>query len=57
MWKLITATGGAPSWSSASVKSRPRQAEMPNVSKKLPETYSPLRVSTGADEPVRRTAS
>src|SRR6266404_8582114 len=56
-WKLITATGGVPSWSSASVNRRPRQAEMPNVLKKLPETYSPLAVSTGAAEPARRTPS
>src|SRR5438874_12179939 len=38
---LITATGGAPSRSSASVNRRPRHVEMPKVSKKLPETYSP----------------
>src|ERR1700722_16666944 len=30
-WKLITATGGAPSRSSASTNSLPRQAETPNV--------------------------
>src|SRR5215472_9795369 len=54
-WKLNTATGGAPSQSSASVKKRPRHAEMPNVSKKLPETYSPLAMATGTGEPARRT--
>src|SRR5499427_5793428 len=54
-WKLSTATGGAPSRSSASVKKRPRQAEMPNVSKKLPETYSPLAIATGTDKRARRT--
>src|SRR5437879_793556 len=55
-WKLITATGGAPSRSSASVNRRPRHVEMPKVSKKLPETYSPLAVATGAAaEPARRT--
>jgi hypothetical protein len=55
VWKLITATGGAPSWSSLSLNRRPRQAEMPNVSKKLPETNSPLPVLAGAGEPLRRT--
>src|ERR1700733_4544328 len=56
-WKLITATGGAPSWSSAAVKSLPRHADTPRVSKKLPETYWPFAVSGGpGDEPVRRSA-
>src|SRR4029450_4731971 len=36
VWKLITATGGAPRTSSASVNRRPRHAETPNVWKKLP---------------------
>src|SRR5262252_2284413 len=54
-WKLNTATGGAPSRSSASVNRRPRQARMPKVSKKLPETYSPLAIATGTGEPTRRT--
>src|SRR5580692_9151452 len=57
-WKLITATGGAPSWSSASINSLPRHADTPRVWKKLPETYWPLAVSGGPDEePARRTAS
>jgi hypothetical protein len=56
-WKLSTATGGAPSWSSASVNSLPRQADTPSVRKKLPETYWPLAVSGGADDPARRTPS
>src|ERR1700733_7211640 len=57
-WKLITATGGAPSWSSSSVNSLPRHADTPRVSKKLPETYWPFAVSGGpGDEPARRTAS
>src|ERR1043166_2503810 len=52
-WKLITATGGAPSWSSASVVSRPIQGFTPKVRKKLPETNCPFRVSTGARDPAR----
>ena len=55
VWKLITATGGALSWSSASVSRRPRHAEMPNVLKKFPETNSPLNASAGAPAPARRT--
>src|SRR5580693_3517094 len=49
-WKLITATGGAPSRSSASINSLPRHADMPRVSKKFPETYWPFAVSGGPDE-------
>src|SRR4029079_18023193 len=48
VWKLITATGGDPARSSESAKNRPRQGAIPKLSKKLPETYSPLPVSTGA---------
>src|SRR5262249_52674114 len=57
MRKLITATGGAPSSSSASVISRPIQGCTPRVLKKLPDTYSPLRVSACARDPALRTPS
>src|ERR1700722_11412835 len=53
----MTATDGAPSWSSASVISRPTQGCTPNVLKKLPDTYSPLRVSACACDPALRTPS
>src|ERR1700722_19924857 len=53
----MTATGGAPSWSSASVISLPIQGCTPKVLKKLPDTYSPLRVSACARDPALRTPS
>src|SRR5580700_10002777 len=53
----MTATGGAPSWSSASVISLPIQGCTPKVLKKLPDTYSPLRVSACAFDPTLRTPS
>src|SRR5690348_11656185 len=53
----MTATGGAPSWSSASVISRPIQGCTPKVRKKFPETYCPLRVSACAADPALRTPS
>src|SRR5215831_5094285 len=53
----MTVTGGAPSTSSASVISLPIQGCTPKVLKKLPETNSPLRVSTGARDPALRTPS
>src|SRR5579859_6251283 len=53
----MTATGGAPSSSSASVISRPIQGCTPRVLKKLPDTYSPLLVSAGARDPALRTPS
>ena len=43
----MTATSGAPSWSSASVISRPIHGCTPRVRKKFPETSCPLNVSTG----------
>src|ERR1051326_2421457 len=51
----MTATGGAPSWSSASIISRPIQGCTPRVLKKFPETYWPLRVSAWAGDPALRT--
>src|SRR6266851_9262799 len=51
----MTATGGPPSRSSSSVISRPIQGCTPKVLKKLPETYSPLRVSACACDPALRT--
>src|SRR6201993_2797336 len=53
----MTATGGAPSTSSASVINLPIHGCTPKVLKKLPDTYSPLRVSAGALDPALRTAS
>src|SRR5207248_8796326 len=53
----VTATGGAPSTSSASVISLPIQGCTPKVLKKFPDTYSPLRVSAGARDPALRTPS
>src|SRR5580704_18976538 len=53
----MTATGGAPSLSSASVRSRPIQGCTPKVLKKFPETYSPFRVSACACDPALRTPS
>src|SRR5215831_19159944 len=53
----MTATGGAPSTSSASVISLPIQGCTPKVLKKLPHTHSPLRVSAGARDPALRTPS
>src|SRR5215471_4780066 len=57
MRKLMTAMGGAPSRSSSSVISRPIQGLTPKVRKKLPETYSPFRVSACARDPALRTPS
>src|ERR1035438_4264295 len=51
----MTATGGALSRSSASIISRPIQGCTPRVPKKLPDTYSPLRVSAGDGDPALRT--
>src|ERR1700722_5038447 len=53
----MTATGGAPSRSSASVISRPIQGCTPKILKKLPDTSSPLRVSACAPDPALRTPS
>src|SRR5271169_2826263 len=53
----MTATDDGPSWSSASVISLPIQGCTPKVLKKLPDTYSPLRVSAGARDPALRTPS
>src|SRR5215468_1882638 len=53
----MTATGGAPSTSSASDINLPIQGCTPKALKKLPDTYSPFRVSACARDPALRTPS